>query len=90
MVPPDPLEAEDRPGRKSRRTLRNTPGGGQPYLRALDDRCQPGVPPTDDFWGPLGKRVPYATAEARPFLWDLLDLPASLTGRRDLRQRPLF
>jgi hypothetical protein len=26
----DPLEAGDRPGRKSRRTLRSTPGGGQP------------------------------------------------------------
>jgi hypothetical protein len=26
------------------------------------------VPPTDDFGGPLGKRVPSATAEARPFL----------------------
>ena len=46
---------EDRPGRKSRRTLTNTPGGGQPCLRALDDRFQPGVPPTDDFGGPLGK-----------------------------------
>jgi hypothetical protein len=43
------------------------PGGGQPYLRAMDDRFQPGVPPTDDFGGPLRKGVPYATAEARPF-----------------------
>jgi hypothetical protein len=32
----DPLEAGDRPGRKSRRTLRSRPGGGQPHL--------PGVP----------------------------------------------
>jgi hypothetical protein len=55
LVTPDALEAEDRPGRKSRRTLTNTPGGGQPCLRALDDRFQPGVPPTDDFGGPLGK-----------------------------------
>jgi hypothetical protein len=30
LVTPESLEAEDRPGRKSRRTLRNTPGGGQP------------------------------------------------------------
>jgi hypothetical protein len=29
---PDPLEAGNRPGRKSRRTLRSRPGGGQPYL----------------------------------------------------------
>ena len=50
------------------RTLRYRPGAGQPNLRALDDRFQPGVPPTDDFGGPLGKGVPYATAEARPFL----------------------
>ena len=57
------LEAEERPGRKSQRTLRNTPVG-QPYLRALDDRCQPGVPPTDDFGGPLGKGVLSATAES--------------------------
>ena len=57
------LEAEERPGRKSQRTLRNTPVG-QPYLRALDDRCQPGVPPTDDFGGPLGKWVLSATAES--------------------------
>ena len=48
--------------------LRYRPGGGQPYLRALGDRSQPGVPPTDDFGGPLGKGVPYVTAEARPFL----------------------
>ena len=67
LVTPDPLEAEDRPGRKSRRTLRYRPGGGQQYLRALDDRFQPGVPPKDDFGVPLGKGVPYATAEARPF-----------------------
>jgi hypothetical protein len=52
----------DEPGTEVR------PGGGQPYLRALDDRCQPGIPPTDDFGGPLGKGVPYATADARPFL----------------------
>ena len=68
LVTPDPLEAEDRPGRKSRRSLRYRQGGDQPYQRSLDDRFQPGVPPTDDFGGPLGKGVPYATAEARPFL----------------------
>jgi hypothetical protein len=58
-----PLEAGDRPGRKSRRTLQSRPGGGQPYLRALGNRFQPGVPPTDDFGGPSGKGVPSATAE---------------------------
>ena len=47
---------------------RYRPGGGQPYQRALDIRFQPGVPPTDDFGGPLGKGVPPSTAEARPFL----------------------
>jgi hypothetical protein len=57
-----------RPERKSRRTLRYRLGGGQPYLRALDNRFQPGVPTTDDFGGPLEKGVPSATAEARPFL----------------------
>jgi hypothetical protein len=62
LATPDPLEAGDRPGRKSRRTLRSRPGRGQPYLRALDNRFQPGVP-TDDFGGPLGKGVPSATAE---------------------------
>jgi hypothetical protein len=55
------------PGGNHGHTLRYRPGGGQPYLRALDDRFQPGVPPTDDFGGPLGKGVPYSTAEARPF-----------------------
>ena len=65
---PDPLEAEDRPGRKSRQTLRSRPGGGQPYLGALVNRFQPGVPPTDDFGGPLGKGMPSATAEAWLFL----------------------
>ena len=34
----------------------------------LDNMFQPGVPPTDDFGGPMGKGVPSATAEARPFL----------------------
>jgi hypothetical protein len=58
----DPLEAGDRPGRKSRRTLRSTPGGGQPYQRALDDD-QPGVP-TEDFGGPLGRGLLSATAES--------------------------
>jgi hypothetical protein len=33
------------------------------YVRSLDDRFQPGVPPTDDFGGPSGKGVPFATAE---------------------------
>ena len=42
LVTPDPLEAEDRPGRKSRPR-------GQPYLHALENRFHPGVPPTDDF-----------------------------------------
>jgi len=51
----DPLEAGDRPGRKSRRTLRSRPGGAVP-------------PHTDDFGGPMGKGVPSSTAEARPFL----------------------
>ena len=55
LAPPDPLEAEDRPGRKLWRTLRSTPGGGQP---------QRGVPSTDDFGGPLGKGVLSATAES--------------------------
>ena len=67
LVTPDPLEVEDRPGRKSRRTLRHRPA------RVLDDRCQPGIPPNDDLWGPSGKGLPSATAEARPFLKDLLD-----------------
>ena len=44
----------------------------QASLRARDDRFQPGVPPTDRrttrSFGPLGKGVPYATAEVRPFL----------------------
>ena len=62
LATPDPLEAGDRPGRKSRRTLRSRPEGGQPY-RALDDD-QPGVPPTDDFWGPLGRGVLSGTAES--------------------------
>jgi len=55
LATPDPQEAEARPGRKSRRTRRYRPGGGQPYLRALDDRFQPGVPPTDDFGAPWGR-----------------------------------
>ena len=46
LATPDPQEAEARPGRKSRRTRRYRPGGGQPYLRALDDRFITGVPPT--------------------------------------------
>ena len=76
----DPLEAEDRPGRKSRRTLQSTPGG-QPYQRALDDD-QPGVPPTDDFEGPWRKGVLSGTAESKTqFLSDLLDPLASLTQR---------
>jgi hypothetical protein len=44
LATPDHLEAGDRPGRKSRRTPRSRPGGGQPYQSALDDD-QPGVPP---------------------------------------------
>ena len=55
LATPDPQEAEARPGRKSRRTRRYRPGGGQTYLRALDDRFQPGVPPTDDFGAPWGR-----------------------------------
>ena len=58
-----PSGSGDRPGRKSRRTLRRPR-----EEHALDDRCQQGTPPTDDFGGPSGKRVPSATAEARPFL----------------------
>jgi hypothetical protein len=58
LATPDPLEAEDRPGRKSRRTLRYRPGGGQPYLRALDDRFQPGVPPPTTLGAPWGRGCP--------------------------------
>ena len=58
-----PSGSGDRPGRKSRRTLRRPR-----EEHALDDRCQQGTPPTDDFGGPSGKGVPSATAEARPFL----------------------
>ena len=36
---------------------------GQPYQRALDDD-QPGVPPTNDFGGPLGRGVLSAKAES--------------------------
>jgi hypothetical protein len=50
-----------RPGQKSRRTLRSRPGGGHP-IRAPDD-AQSGVPPTDDFEGPLGKGVLSTTAQ---------------------------
>jgi len=42
--------------------------GSSLHLLVLFNRFQPGVPPTDDFGGPLGKGVPSATAEARPFL----------------------
>jgi hypothetical protein len=62
---PGPLEAGDRPGRKSRQTLRSRPGGGKQCLRALVNRFQPGVLPTDDFGGPFGKGVPFATAVGR-------------------------
>ena len=41
---------------------------GRRPAHALDDRCQPGNPPTDDSGGPSGKGVPSATAEARPLL----------------------
>jgi hypothetical protein len=44
---PDPLEAGNRPGRKSRRTLRSRPGGGQPYL-----------PPPTTLGAPWGRRCP--------------------------------
>jgi hypothetical protein len=40
------------------------PGGDHPYLRALDDSCHRGVPPTDDFGAPLGKGGLSATAES--------------------------
>jgi hypothetical protein len=39
---------------------------------------------TDDFEGALGKGMPSATAEARPFLWDLLDPPESIIRRQRL------
>ena len=41
---------------------------GRRPAHALDDICQQGTPPTDDFGGPSGKGVPSATAEARLFL----------------------
>jgi hypothetical protein len=82
---PDPLEAGDRSVRKSRRTLRSRLGGGQPYLRALDDRFQPAVPPADDFGGPLRKGLPSATAELTTAVPVLLNPPASLTRRLAFR-----
>jgi len=57
---PDPLEAGDQPGRKSRRTLRSRPGGGQPYLRVLDISFQPGAaeaPPPPTTLGAPWERV---------------------------------
>jgi hypothetical protein len=67
LVTPDPPpEAEDRPGRKSRRTLRYRPGGGQQYLRALDDRCRRRIhvnarqasPPPMTLGAPWGRGCP--------------------------------
>jgi hypothetical protein len=66
LVTPDPLEVEDRPGRKSRRTLRHYPG--RRPASALDDRCPPGTPPHRRLGGSSGKGVPSATVGARPFL----------------------
>jgi hypothetical protein len=53
LATPDPLEAGDWPGRKSRRTLRSRPGGGQPYLRAPGHQV-PASPPHRRLLGPLG------------------------------------
>ena len=52
LATPDPLGALYRPGRKPRRTLTSTPGGGQPYQGAGDGK--PGAPPADDFFDPSG------------------------------------
>jgi hypothetical protein len=71
LATPDPLEAEDRPGRKSRPhtelcfcknnkrriIIRYRPGGGQPYLRALNDRFQASPPPTT-LGAPWGRGCP--------------------------------
>jgi hypothetical protein len=54
LVTPDPLEVGDRPRRKSR-TLKDTEATP---ARALDDRCQPGAPHTDDDGAPRERGCP--------------------------------
>jgi hypothetical protein len=38
--------------------VRSRPGGGQPYLHALDNRFQPGVPPPTTLGAPWGRGCP--------------------------------